>query len=455
MTTFADLGLSTPVLKAVGEMGFTSPTPVQEQAIPALLAGRDVCAAASTGTGKTAAFLLPALDGLEHYRKGEGPRMLVVSPTRELAEQIGKACMPIARATGHYMLTVTGGSKYGPQLKSLNRGIDILIATPGRLNDLRDRGAVDLSSIDILVLDEADRMLDMGFWPDIESILEEVPSTRQTALFSATFDHGVMKKVGSILADPVTIEISHHGETAANVEQYVIPIENSRKPLLLQAMLNEKGAERVIVFARTKRRADECAQMLHDADFVAESIHSDKSQDARRKILKRFSRGTTKILVATDVLARGIDVPNVDYVVNYDLPDVPEDYVHRIGRTGRAGNEGFAVSFSTAQSRGELSAIQKLIDMKLPLMTMESFEIDPSILENRGRGGNGRRGYDRDRRGGGNRRSGRPSSQGAHRGSNRPTAHGQSGDGGHRPKSGNRKAAHPGMRSGRRQGSVA
>ena len=379
--SFAELGLSTPVLKAVEKMGFTSPTPVQEQAIPELLAGHDVCAAAATGTGKTAAFLLPTLSKLGHYEKGEGPHMLVVSPTRELAEQIGRACLPISRQTKHFMLTVTGGAKYGPQIKQLRRGIDILIATPGRLNDLRERGVVDLSSIEVLVLDEADRMLDMGFWPDIESILEEVPEKRQTALFSATFDHSVMGKVNKVLNDPVMIEIAHHGETAATVNQYVLPIDNKKKPELLQATLNEMGAERVIVFTRTKRRADECAKLLHDADFVAESIHSDKNQNLRRRILKRFSKGTTNILVATDVLARGIDVPDVDYVVNYDLPDAAEDYVHRIGRTGRAGHDGFAVSFSTRESRNELNAIQKLIDKKLPIMPLESFEVDPTILE--------------------------------------------------------------------------
>lgn len=379
--TFAELGLPKPALAAVEMMGFTTPTPVQERAIPALLSGRDVRAAASTGTGKTAAFLLPALSNLEHHAKGEGPHMLVLSPTRELAEQIGHACFPIACKTRHFVLTVTGGTKYGPQIKSLRRGIDILVATPGRLNDLRKRGVVDLSNVDMLVLDEADLMLDMGFWPDIESVLEEVPDDRQTALFSATFEHSIMKKAGKLLDDPVSIEVSHHGETAATVDQYVLPVENRKKQSLLQAMLNEKGAERVIVFARTKRRADECAQQLHDADFVAESIHSDKSQGVRRRILKRFSTGATKVLVATDVLARGIDVPNVDYVVNYDLPDAPEDYVHRIGRTGRAGNDGFAVSFSTAQSHNELAAIQKLIDRKLPLMSIESYEVDPSILE--------------------------------------------------------------------------
>lgn len=379
--SFAELGLSTPVLKAVEKMGFTSPTPVQEQAIPELLAGHDVCAAAATGTGKTAAFLLPTLSKLGHYEKGKGPRMLVVSPTRELAEQIGRACLPISRQTKHFMLTVTGGTKYGPQIKQLRRGIDILIATPGRLNDLRERGVVDLSSIEVLVLDEADRMLDMGFWPDIESILEEVPEKRQTALFSATFDHSVMGKVNKVLNDPVMIEIAHHGETAATVNQYVLPIDNKKKPELLQATLNEMGAERVIVFTRTKRRADECAKLLHDADFVAESIHSDKNQNLRRRILKRFSKGDTNILVATDVLARGIDVPDVDYVVNYDLPDAAEDYVHRIGRTGRAGHDGFAVSFSTRESRNELNAIQKLIDKKLPIMPLESFEVDPTILE--------------------------------------------------------------------------
>lgn len=226
---FAELGLSEAALKAVAEMKYTDPTPVQEQAIPLVLQGRDVCAAAATGTGKTAAFLLPTMSTLPRAKKGAGPHMLVVTPTRELAQQIGDVCFAISRQTRHFQTTVYGGTKYGPQISKLKRGVDILIATPGRLNDLRDRGVVNLRNIEVLVIDEADRMLDMGFWPSMESIIEETPATRQTLLFSATLDKKVLKFVSPILKDPTMVEIAHHGETAKTVDQYMMPIEQRKK----------------------------------------------------------------------------------------------------------------------------------------------------------------------------------------------------------------------------------
>ena len=264
MTAFAELGLSEAALAAVERMGYDSPTPVQEQSIPYILEGRDVIAAASTGTGKTAAFLLPTLSTLERMKgRGRAPRVCVVSPTRELAQQISRTCMQISRKTGHFVTTVYGGTPYGPQIRELRGGTDVLIATPGRLNDLMDRGVVDLSETKVLVLDEADRMLDMGFLPDVTKIVEHTPAERQTLLFSATIDSSIQKNLGNLLKDPAIVEIARNGETAATVAQYIMPIANRKKQELLEAVLNDKGHERVIVFARTKNRTEECAEALY------------------------------------------------------------------------------------------------------------------------------------------------------------------------------------------------
>ncbi len=382
MTKFADLGLSKNALAAVEKLGYENPTPVQEQAIPLVLEGRDVIAAASTGTGKTAAFLLPVLSTLPRVKgRNRAPRMLVVSPTRELAQQIARTCMQISRKTGHFTTTVFGGTPYGPQIKELRGGTDVLIATPGRLKDLMKRGVVNLSCVEVLVLDEADRMLDMGFLPDVTTIVDATPECRQTLLFSATIDQSIQKNLGSLLNDPAMVEIARNGETAKTVEQFMMPIKNFNKPELLEAVLREKGSERVIVFARTKNRTEDCAEALCDAGFRAESIHSDKSQGARRRALDNFRRGKTSILVATDVLARGIDVPDVDHVINFDLPDMPEDYVHRIGRTGRAGEKGYAISFVTRETSRTLKDIERLIGKDIPFMELETYELDPSLLK--------------------------------------------------------------------------
>ncbi|WP_080799220.1 DEAD/DEAH box helicase [Arabiibacter massiliensis] len=390
MSNFAELGLSEAALAAVERLGYDAPTPVQEQAIPLVLEGRDLIAAASTGTGKTAAFLLPTLSTLPRGKRGKrAPRVLVVSPTRELAQQIAKTAMQISRKTGHFVTTVFGGTPYGPQINEIRRGTDVLIATPGRLNDLMEKGVVDLSSITTLVLDEADRMLDMGFLPAVTTIVDATPDNRQTLLFSATIDQSIEKNLGSLLKDPAVVEIARKGETAKTVAQYIMPIKNFNKPELLEAVLREKGSERIIVFARTKFRTEECAETLCRAGFSAESIHSDKSQGQRKRALENFRRGKTSILVATDVLARGIDVPDVDHVINFDLPDMPEDYVHRIGRTGRAGEEGYAISFVTRESNRTLKDIEKLIGKELPLMDLESYNLDPSLLKGgaKGKGG--------------------------------------------------------------------
>ena len=382
MTKFADLGLSKDALAAVERLGYENPTPVQEQAIPLVLEGRDLIAAASTGTGKTAAFLLPILSTLPRVKgRNRAPRVLVVSPTRELAQQIARTCMQISRKTGHFTTTVFGGTPYGPQIKELRGGTDVLIATPGRLMDLMKRGVVDLRSVQALVLDEADRMLDMGFLPDVTTIVDATPECRQTLLFSATIDRSIEKNLGSLLKDPAVVEVARNGETAKTVEQFMMPIKNYDKPELLQAVLREKGSERIIVFARTKNRTEDCAEALCDAGFRAESIHSDKSQGARRRALENFRRGKTSILVATDVLARGIDVPDVDHVINFDLPDMPEDYVHRIGRTGRAGEKGYAISFVTRETSRTLKDIERLIGKDIPFMELETYQLDPSLLQ--------------------------------------------------------------------------
>ena len=392
---FSDLGLSRAALNAVDKLGYTEPTPVQEQAIPQILLGRDVCAAAATGTGKTAAFLLPTMSTLTHAvrnkKKVTGPRMLVVTPTRELAEQIGIVCRTISNETDHFVATLFGGTKYGPQINKLRKGVDIIIATPGRLLDLQERGAVELQNIDVLVIDEADRMLDMGFWPDMETIIKQTPKGRQTLLFSATLDRKVMKSVSPILRDPFMVEVAHRGETAKTVDQYIIPVEHKKKADMLASLLSEKPFTRVIVFTRTKKRAEECKDELRAAGYAADSIHSDKPQAKRKRALEKFSKGKTHILVATDVLARGIDVPSVDFVVNYDLPDMAEDYVHRIGRTGRAGETGFAVSFVTRETRSELREIEKLIDREIPFMELESAVIDPGILESKNKNKHGKK----------------------------------------------------------------
>ena len=378
---FSELGLSEKTLCAVERLGYENPTPVQEQSIPAVLEGRDVIAAAKTGTGKTAAFSLPSLQRIGHAQRSQGPLMLVVTPTRELAAQIADVCGVISQETHHRVVTVVGGLSYDPQIKQIKAGVDVLIATPGRLIDLMDRNAVNLGNVEVLVLDEADRMLDMGFLPPMKKIIAATPASRQTLLFSATIDRNIMKNVGYLLKDPVFVEIAHRGETADTVDQYIIRTEHLHKPELLRAVLEEKGSFRVIVFARTRGRADTCCRRLKRAGYPAEAIHSDRSQAQRRRALENFAEGKTGILVATDVLARGIDVSEVDYVVNFDLPEQAEDYVHRIGRTGRAGRKGFAISFVTPETEGLLKDIQKLTGQQIPELTLENYDKEEAARE--------------------------------------------------------------------------
>ncbi len=381
MNPFESLGLSERICQVVDALGYDKPTPVQSQAIPVILTGDDVIAAASTGTGKTAAFLLPVLDKLPQSREdSRPPRVLIVTPTRELAQQIATISFKASRALGHYSSVIYGGCPYAPQIRELKRGTDVVIATPGRLNDLIDREKVDLGSVEVLILDEADRMLDMGFLPALERIISLIPAKRQTLLFSATIDESIQKNLSDLLCEPHIIQIAHKGETARTVDQFIIPVSIQDKPELLKCLLDEKGHDKVIVFARTKARAEDVAKMLNDAGFASECIHSNRTQGQRRQALRDFQQSKVGIIVATDVLARGIDIPLVDYVINYDLPDMAEDYIHRIGRTGRAGSDGYAVSFVTHKALKELKAIENLIGKDIPIMRIESFDADLSQL---------------------------------------------------------------------------
>ena len=378
---FGGLGLSRATLAAVRDLGYEAPTPVQAAAIPQVLAGCDLLAAAQTGTGKTAAFLLPALDRLGHVapapaegdaprrsrnraRKeaaGRGPLMLIITPTRELAQQIDEVAAKIAHRTQHTAVTVVGGLSYNPQISALKRGCDVLVATPGRLVDLIDQGAANLSEVAVLVLDEADRMLDMGFLPAVRKIVGCTPAERQTLLFSATLDEAAVGSITDLVRDPARVEIAPATATADTVDQYVLPVSLEAKNALLAEVLKREGASRVIVFTRTKHRADACCRRLNRAGIKAQPIHGNRSQAQRERALEAFRSGACDVLVATDVLARGIDITDVRYVVNFDVPEEPTDYIHRIGRTGRAGELGWALTLVTERDVDEFFAIEALM----------------------------------------------------------------------------------------------
>ena len=370
MRPFEHLGLSPRALDAVEALGYREPTPVQERAIPLVLSGRDIIAAAKTGTGKTAAFSLPIFDKLDHAGYGAGPLALVVTPTRELAMQIDEVCRTIAKRTKHRVVCLVGGVSYGPQVEKLERGCDVIISTPGRLLDLIGQGAAHLDQVQTLVLDEADRMLDMGFLPDVRRIVGKCPKQRQTLLFSATIDASIEKNLANLLNDPAYVEIDPKGQTADLIDQYRIDVDHRMKQNLLHALLNEKGGCRIIVFARTRYRVDACVRKLRRAGFNVLPIHSDRTQNQRKRAIDAFAADEVDILVATDVLARGIDIAKVNYVVNFDLPTQAEDYVHRIGRTGRAGERGFAVSFVAPENAQEIREIEKLIGREIPYMQL-------------------------------------------------------------------------------------
>lgn len=364
--SFADLGLSDTMLAAVEDLGYREPTPVQAAAIPEVLAGRDLLAAAQTGTGKTAAFLLPTMGQLGHARRGQGPLMLVVTPTRELASQIEDVAGTIAARSHHRCTTVVGGVGYQPQIDALRRGCDVLVATPGRLVDLIERDACRLGGVEVLVLDEADRMLDMGFMPQMRKIVAQLPADRQTLLLSATLDDSVLSHVKGLVHDPARVEIAHKGVAADTIDQYVLPVSLEAKNALLAKVLKQAGPEHVIVFTRTKHRADACCRRLRRAGISASPIHGNRSQNQRERALADFRDRKTDVLVATDVLARGIDISDVRYVVNFDVPEDPEDYIHRIGRTGRAGEVGWALTFVTVNDLDDFRRCEALMDRIVP-----------------------------------------------------------------------------------------
>ena len=363
---FDQLGLSREVLDAVAEIGHTQPTPVQAQAIPLVLAGKDVLAAAQTGTGKTEAFLLPTLSRLGHAGAGEGPLMLVITPTRELAQQIDDVAGTICAHTGHRTVTLVGGVAYEPQYQALARGCDVLVATPGRLQDLLDSGHASIDQVGVLVLDEADRMLDMGFLTAVKKIVARTPSERQTLLFSATLDDDAIAITRSLVRDPAHVKIARKGTPAQTIEQFVLGVSPEAKNAVLAEVLRREGAERVIVFTRGKHRADAICRKLRKAGFACAPIHGNRTQRQRENALRSFREGAVDVLVATDVLARGIDIPDVRYVVNFDVPGDAEDYIHRIGRTGRAGESGWALTFVAEDDYLELRDAEALMGKVVP-----------------------------------------------------------------------------------------
>lgn len=379
-TTFAELGLNEQILAGVDSLGFATPTPVQAQAIPQVLTGRDIVASAQTGTGKTAAFALPTLQ-LIAGAEGKGPHALVVTPTRELAAQIDEVVKVVCEKTGQRAVIVMGGTKFDRQIKELERGCDLLVATPGRLIDLMEHNHVSLSQVEVLVLDEADRMLDMGFWPSVRRIMHALPTEHQTLLFSATIPPSIKSTIDALITDPATVEISRVGETADTVEEHLCPVTQGQKVELLRALLETGGAagekpERVLVFCRTKHRVDDVSKTLKSAGVKVEVMHADRPQQARARALERFREGKVQVLVATDVMSRGIDVSGIDAVVNFDVPMDPEDYVHRIGRTGRAGATGHAYTFVAPDEISPLREIEYFTKKLVPVWDLDGFAYD-------------------------------------------------------------------------------
>lgn len=369
---FKDLGLASVLTDKCASMGYTEPTPIQKQAIPVVMNGRDMIACAETGTGKTAAFLLPILNKLIAGPKGPGTRVLVLSPTRELANQTEEFCRQFA-PKGVTCTAIIGGSGYKRQMDSLRRGANIIIATPGRLIDFMDQGLIDFRGLTTLVLDEADRMLDMGFLPSIKRIAKAIPEKRQTLLFSATMSGQIEGIAHKMLTDPEMIEVSPRGKAARLVEQTAYSVAPHSKMVLLLDLLEKDALQRVLVFTRTKRGADRLAHVLEKRSHSSNRIHGDRSQAQRDAALNAFKAGKTNVLVATDVAARGIDIDSVQHVINYDIPEAPEDYVHRIGRTGRAGNAGKAITIFTLAEEHSMRAIERLTGEKVERVVHPEF----------------------------------------------------------------------------------
>jgi ATP-dependent RNA helicase RhlE len=375
--SFSTLGLADVLLRAITEEGYTTPTPIQAQAIPVVLSGRDLLGAAQTGTGKTAAFTLPILQMLSAHAAatpGHRPvRALVLVPTRELAAQVGESVKTYGRHTALRSAMVFGGVNIKPQIDNLRRGVDILVATPGRLLDHMQQRTVNLSSLEILVLDEADRMLDMGFIHDIKRIIAAIPRQRQNLMFSATFSNDIRKLASGILRDPASVEVAARNAPIELVDQRVHLVDKSRKQPLLAHLITSGDWQQVLVFARTKHGSNRLAEQLTRDGINTAAIHGNKSQSARTRALADFKAGKVRVLVATDIAARGLDIDQLPHVVNFELPNVPEDYVHRIGRTGRAGATGEAISLVSHDERDSLRDIQRLIGRTLPATVIEGF----------------------------------------------------------------------------------
>lgn len=384
--TFSDLKLSEPLIKAVKASNYEDPSPIQVETIPAVLTGSDVLAESQTGTGKTAAYTLPILDLLSRSDKNVGSnqiRTLILAPTRELAAQIYNSVVNYGRFLNLKSTVVYGGMKINPQMIRMTRGIDILVATPGRLLDLYRQNAVKFEQMEILVLDEADRMLNLGFSEEISEILQLIPSKRQTLMFTATFSDEVKSLAAGLVEHPIEISINPQEITVDSIGQWVYPVEKMKKTALFIQLLNGRSGDRVLVFTKTKNRADHLVQKLDKAGFAAAAIHGDKSQGNRTRSLEEFKSGKISILVATDLAARGLDIHGLSLVVNFDLPHLKEDYVHRIGRTGRAGASGQAISFVSEDEFLKLKDIERLTKQVIDRIEIPGFELDPPLRESK------------------------------------------------------------------------
>ena len=390
--SFSSLGLSDALLKAISKKGYTTPSPIQQKAIPPVLEGKDVLASAQTGTGKTAGFTLPILQLLSQGQqlRHRPIRALILTPTRELAAQILANIKEYSEYLDLKSTVIFGGVNQNPQVTQLRQGVDILVATPGRLIDLQNQGLVSLAKVEILVLDEADRMLDMGFLRDIERILKVLPSKRQNLLFSATFSQDIKKLAMGILHNPVQVEATPENTTVDAIVQKIYPVGKEKKTELIIKLITEGSWKQILVFTRTKQGANKLCESMNSAGIIAAAIHGNKGQGARTKALAGFKNGSVTALVATDIAARGLDIPLLPHVVNFELPNIPEDYVHRIGRTGRAGASGEAISLFSPDETVFLRDIEKLIGMKLPKEQLVGFEPDPNASKEPIKQGQGR-----------------------------------------------------------------